>query len=349
MPGIQRARTTISALGGLFGLWLAAGPALAVDPALIEAARKEGEVVWYTGMIVNQIVRPLTEAFEKKYPGIKVKAARYPSGEVVLKVLNEARAGRPQADVFDGTAVAFPLLEAGQAEPFVPEAAGAYPDAIKDPQGRWTTLNLYLMAPAINTEMVKAADAPRTYQDLLDPKWRGRIAWTNDPTMSGPPGFIGNILTIMGPDKGMAYLKQLAGQRIVNMPVSQRVVLDQVIAGEYPLALMTFNNHSVISAEQGAPVTWLKMEPIIETLNQLGLIKGGPHPNAGKLLIEFLLSEDGQNVMKVANYIPAHPKVDAKTASLKPEGGNYKVTLITPEMNAHKLAEWTAIYNELFK
>ena len=101
-------------------LLLLPGRADAVDPALIEAARKEGTVVWYSGLIVNQIVRPLGEAFEKKYPGIKVLGSRLTSSEAALKIMNEARAGKPQADVFDGTALVFRLEAAHVVEHYKP-------------------------------------------------------------------------------------------------------------------------------------------------------------------------------------------------------------------------------------
>ncbi len=326
-----------------------ARPAAVADAALVVAARKEGAVVWYSGMIVNQIVRPMATAFEKAYPGIKVQAARLPSAEAALKILDEARSGRPQADIFDGSATVFPLLAAGLVEPFRPASAEAFPPERRDPNGYWTSINLYFMVPAINTDTVRPADAPKTYQDLLDPKWRGKMAWTNDPTLLGPPGFIGNILMTMGDDAGMEYLRRLAKQQVVNVPGAQRVVLDQVIGGQYPLGLMTFNNHSVISAAQGAPVQWLPVSPVIEAPNPVGLVRNAPHPNAAKLLIDFILSDQGQAVLRDANYIPANPRVPPKDPALTPEGGHFTVTLMTPEITATKLAGWTKIYDQMFK
>ncbi len=334
-------------LAGLFAL--IAAPCAAMDPAILAAAQREGTVTWYSGLIVNQVVRPLVAGFEAKYPGIKVQAGRVPSGEAALKVINEARAGRPVADMFDGTAVTHRLAAAGVIERYKPEAAQGFPDRSRDPNGDWTALNTYIMTPAINTEMVTAAEAPKTLQDLLDPKWRGRIAWTNDPTTTGAPGFIGSVLTSMGQQAGMAYLKQLAQQRIVNVPGSQRVVLDQVIGGQYPLALMTFNYHSVISANDGAPVRWLPVEPAVEVPNPVGLIRNAPHPNAAKLLIEYVLSGEGQRVLRDANYLPANPTVPPRDPALTPAGGHFASVVFTPEITAAKLDEWTAIYNELFK
>lgn len=333
-------------LSSLQSAW---APAFAVDQALIDAAKKEGSVVWYSGLIVNQIVRPLAEGFEKKYPGIKVQGSRLTSSEAALKIMNEARAGKPQADMFDGTALVFRLQAAGVVEPYMPEAAKDFPASGKEANGAWTALNTYIMSAAVNTDTVAAKDVPKTLQDLLDPKWRGRIAWTNDPTTAGPPGFIGDILTSMGDQAGMDYLKRLSQQQIVNVPGAQRVVLDQVIAGQYAIALMTFNYHSVISAKEGAPVRWLPIEPVVELPNPIGLVKNAPHPNAARLFLEYMLSPEGQTVFRTANYIPANPAVAPIDPTLTPAGGHFKATLITPEITAAKLEAWTAIYNQLFK
>lgn len=210
-------------------------------------------------------------------------------------------------------------------------------------------MNLYFLTASYNTELVKAADAPKTYEDLLDPRWKGKLAWTNDPTPNGPPGFIGVVLKSMGEEKGMAYLKKLAGQKIANLPVSQRVVLDQVIAGQYPVGLMTFNHHDAISAAKGAPVTWVKMEPLVATMSVMAIPKNAPHPNAARLFVEFGLSPAGQQVLHDAFYLPADPDVPAKDPTLKPEGGHFKVVVLTPtDIRAH-LDAWTKIYDDLFK
>jgi ABC-type glycerol-3-phosphate transport system substrate-binding protein len=103
----MRARHVIC---GLIVTMLLSLPAHAADPALYEAAKKEGQVVWYTSLIVNQAVRPLVEAFGKKYPGVEVKYARADSGPNAIKIMNEAQAGRPQSDVFDGIDTTPPLL-----------------------------------------------------------------------------------------------------------------------------------------------------------------------------------------------------------------------------------------------
>lgn len=338
----------------LLGLALAglvAGRAHAADfdPALVSAAQKEGQLVWYSTLIVNQIVRPMAEAFQKKFPGIRMQYARATNSDTALKIINEARARRVQADVFGGTNSIFPLLEAKLVGAYKPKSAENYPANLKDPNGFWTAMNLYFMTTSYNTNLVKSADVPKTYEDLLDPKWKGRIAWTNDPTPQGPPGFIDNILTTMGHEKGMAYLKKFAAQEPVFIPASQRVVIDKVIAGEYPLAVMTFNHHAAISAAQGAPVQWIRMEPLLQTTSLVGLLKDAPHPHAARLFIEYVLSDEGQKVLADHDYLPASPDVPARIPELKPDAGHFKVNVVTPEMARDDLPKWTAVYHELFR
>jgi iron(III) transport system substrate-binding protein len=153
----------------------------------------------------------------------------------------------------------------------------------------------------------------------------------------------------MGQDKGMAYLEKLAEQKVVNVPASQRVVLDKVISGEYAIGLMTFNNHSVISAEKGAPVAWVKLDPVIQAVNPLAIVKNAPHPNAAKLLVDFILSKEGHTVLKKALYIPANPEVDSADPELKPKGGGFEVRVVSPEETADKLKSMVSLYDKMFK
>ncbi len=326
----------------------AAAPARAADAKTIAAAKKEGEVVWYTTLIVKQVVRPMVAAFEKKYPGIRVRYTRANATTTAVKIMNEARAGKVAADVFDGTSTEPPLEKAGLVAKWVPSEAKNYPPEYKDKDGYWVAGNLYFLTPGYNTNLVKKADAPKTLDDLLDPKWKGKMVWNASSTSSGP-GFIGNILTSMGQEKGMAYLKKLSAQKIVAMEASARKVLDTVIAGEYPIALQIFNHHAVISAKKGAPVDWIPMEPVTSLVSTVSLLKAAPHPNAGKLLIDFILSDQGQKVFQKANYLPALPSVPAKVPSLKPKEGGFKANVLTPSQVAAELPKWKKVFNELFR
>jgi len=320
-----------------------------IDPALVEAAKKEGSVVWYSGMIVNQIVRPMVDAFETKYPSIKVQASRASGNDNALKIMNEARAHRPLADMVDGTTALAPLLDAGLIAVFRPVESARYPTDAKDSNGYWTSPNIYYYTAAYNTNLVSAAEAPKTYDDLLDPKWKGKMAWTYDLTGGGPPGFLHNILTIKGPEKGMEYLRAFAKQEPVVIPAAQRVVLDKAISGEYPIALMTLSYHSTISAAKGAPIQWLKMPPMVMSPNTISVLKNAAHPNAARLLIEFILSTEGQQIMAANDYMPADPTVPVKDPELQPEHGKFAITVISPDETHTDLPKWIALYHELFR
>lgn len=335
----------------LVTLFLLARGVIAAEPdqALIDAARKEGSVVWYSTLIINQIVRPMVAAFEAKYPGIKVEYSRAASSDVALKIVNEARARRVQSDVFDGSNTVFLLRDPRLVTAYSPKAVKSWPAELKSTDGTWTALNIFYWTAAYNTNLVRPEEVPKTFEDLLDPKWKGKIAWTYDLTPGGPPGFVHNILSTMGREKGMAYLRTFAEQQPVTIPGAQRVVLDHVISGEYPLCVMILNYHAAISMKAGAPVQWLKMEPLLQTMGLVSITGGAPHPNAARLMVEFMLSEEGQKILADNDYIPAHPDVPARIAELKPSAGGFKVNLVTPEMVRDEAPGWTAIYKDLFR
>jgi ABC-type Fe3+ transport system substrate-binding protein len=322
--------------------------AWAADQSTIAAAKKEGEVVWYTTLIVNQIVRPLKAAFEKKYPGVTLQYSRADDLVTSAKILAEGQAGRVQADIFDGIANMLPLQEAGLLAPFTVPNAADYPPELKARDGYWIAEIMYVFTPGINTTLLPKDQAPKTFADLLDPKLAGKMAW-NGSSMAGAYGFVGNVLITMGDDNGMAYLRALATQRVVNVEASSRAVLDQVIAGEYWMNLMAFNHHVVISARKGAPCDWLKLEPAPVTLDAVGLLKDAPHPNAARLLLEFLLSPEGQKVFQQSDYLPALPSVPAMVAGLKPSDGGFKADFLRPEQIHRELPQWQKVTEDLFR
>lgn len=345
------ARRSLLALsfGSIAALMLTATlvPARASDEARIAAAKKEGEVIWYTTLIVDQAVRPLVAAFEAKYPGIKVRFARYNSGEISLRIINEAQARQTQADIFDGGQVG--LYKTDLLDSYLPANAAQYAKEFVEPDGRAIAFCMYVLGPGINTELLRPADEPKTFEDLLDPKWVGKIAWSSNPNVDGGPGFVGLVLRTMGQEKGMDYLRRLSRQKIANVPAASRVVLDQVIGGQYALALVTFNHHSALSAAKGAPAKFLKMEPLMGITHSVSMVKNGPHPNAGRLFIDFLMSEEGQNVFREAGYIPTNPKVPPKLPELSPLSGGFAVEWILARDIVDVMPEWIRIYNELFK
>ena len=199
---------TAKVAAAMLGAFLVFAPSAgrADEASLYAAAKAEGQVVWYTTLIFDTAVRPLIAAFEQKYPGVEVKFSRADSVPTALKILAEGRAGKPQADVFDGTETAAPLIRAGLVNKYIPPNLDAYPPQVKDPNGYWYAFMYYFLTPAINTKLIPKDQAPKTAQDLLDPKWRGKIAW-NMSSSTGAMAFVSGIMMMMGEEKGTAYLE----------------------------------------------------------------------------------------------------------------------------------------------
>lgn len=346
----SRTWRTAAALAGVVLLALPPrGAVLAADAALIAAAKKEGEVVWYTTQIVNQFAAPLAAEFEKKY-GVRVKYARKNSNATILAVLNEAKAGRVQADVVDGTQTLPALQKEGLVLKWTPDSAARLPDTYRDKAGYWVATNLYVMTPTFNTNLVPKGSEPKTWDDLLDPKWKGKMAWAGRPSTSGGPGFVATVVAELGEEKGLAYLKKLAGQNIAPISGAAREVMDQVVAGEYAICLNCFNHHAVISAEKGAPAHWTPMQPaVMVNLSAVGILKDGKNQNAAKLLVDFLVSREGQKFFADANYLPVDKTVDTPLQKLIPEGGGFKGIFFTPEQTAELMPQWMKTFKEIFR
>ena len=315
---------------------------------LEDGAKKEGKLLWYTTLIVNQALRPIKNAFEKKYPFVQIEHYRANSDALAHRIMAEYQAKRFDIDIVDGTSTTAPLKKAGYLQRFFSPQLRDYPVQLKDAEGYWAVPNVYFMTLGYNTNLVKPDEVPRSLNDLLDPKWTGKMIWSTSGG-SGAPVFIGNVLVTMGQEKGTAYLQKLAKQNIAKSTASNRAVLDMVIAGEYAIAINIFNYHAVISRAAGAPVDWQAIEPVPAQVKTLGLMKNAPHPHASMLLLDFLLSKEGQKLFQELDYLPAHPDVPAKVRDLKPGGGKFtKVNYISPEMLADKETAWLDLFRKLF-
>jgi ABC-type Fe3+ transport system substrate-binding protein len=346
MARLRVAGISVVAACALLASTLAA-PTAEIDPQLIARAKKEGQLTYYTDLIVEQVVRPLVAAFEGKY-GIKVHFSRGDSQVNSVKILNEYRAGRVQADVFGLTSGFHVLVDAGAVRQFTTANGDELPPQYRDPNRYWVASNVYVMAPGINTGLVPAAQRPKSYDDLLSPYWRDKMVWKpND--MSGAPGFIANVLLSMGEERGMDYLRRLSKQNIKLVNASARAILDQVIGGEYAMSLQIFNHHAAISAAKGAPVDWVRLSPAVVNPTILGLTTNSPRPNAGQLFVEFMTSPEGQTIFQKASYLPARAEVPPLIPELIPEKGGFKATVISPELQAKHLDHWDKLAAQMFR
>jgi ABC-type Fe3+ transport system substrate-binding protein len=322
--------------------------ARAADPGLVAAAKKEGSVTWYSLQIVDQLLRPMAAAFEKKY-GVKVNYVRAGPDEVALRVLEEARAGRVQADVVDGTQACAGLKPEGILARWRPDDAKSLQKQFVDPDGYWVATNYYVLAGAYNVNLIPRGSQPKTWDDLLDPQWKGKIVWNVSPTTSAAAGVVGLMLRTRGQAAGMAYLRRLAGQGVTGVKVSARQVLDQVIAGEYPIGLQVYPNAIALSASEGAPIAQIPLQPALGAMVGAAVTKAAPHPNAARLLVDFLLSQEGQEIYSENDYLPVNPALAPHGASFVQEGARSQAVFVNPDQEDAALPTWVDVASRLFR
>lgn len=318
--------------------------ALAANPDLVAKAEAEGKVLWYSSLLEKEAVKPLVDAFHAEYPRVKAEYIRSTGAEMAKRIIEDHRSGSAVADVFDGSTTVAEIEPQGLIEPYLPAAASDIPAAYRDAKNLWTAQVVYFTTVGYNTDLVKADEAPKSYSDLLDPKWKGKIGWATNGTASGV-GFVGNVLDQMGETEGMAYLKKLSGQDIRFIKGGGNETLQAVADGEILIGLSIFNHHTLIQKKKGGHVAWVRMEPLLSFPNPIGLLKDAPHPNAGKLLIEFILSEKGQKILRDSDHVPSSDLVDAPDPEVK---HGFTVNFLSPVRLAQEQDGWKKIVDELF-
>lgn len=289
---------------------------------LIDAARKEGEIVWYTTMSSDQS-NAFMARFQQKHPYLKPSVIRLGGSALLSRVLTEAKAGKHFFDVVHGTGeIVLPLLEQGLLAAYPSPERKMIADDLKDSKGLWTSVYVNSVVLGYNRSAVKREDLPKTYEDLLHPRWKGRKICL-DATYST---WLQGLISSWGRDKALAYLRRLAEQEPVIMRGST-VRVQLAAAGEFPL-VMAYANIVQNLAEKGAPVDWLPLEPAVVSVNTVMLGAKAAHPNAGKLLVDFSLSGEGQEKLWDFQRIPARIDVEPKPARLF---RGYKRYVVHPE------------------
>jgi iron(III) transport system substrate-binding protein len=273
----------------------AAPPPEPVTPALIEAARKEGKIVWYTAMDLPVATR-LAKAFEAKYPDIALRVERSGSERNFQRIAQERASNIYAVDLVDSADAAHFVVwkREGLLAPYVPEEiARHFPAEHRDPDGLFATTRIWMSSIGYNTNMVKPEDAPKSFADLLDPKWAGKM-------VKGHPGFSGTIMTAtfqIARDLGWEYFEKLAKQRVMQVQSSTDPP-KKLELGERAV-MADGNDYNLIQLkEAGRPVEVvypIEGTPLIVGPN--GVFKSAPHPNAARLLRSFLLSGETQQLL----------------------------------------------------
>lgn len=309
----------------------------AQEPNLIQAAAREGRAVWYTSAGESQ---ELAQEFEKKYPFVKVEVVRSTVYPLLNRILNEARAGNYLFDVVRQSTLAFAqLIQKGLVQPYESAERDGYRAGWKDRQGYWTSTDDNYFVVGYNTRLVSVRDAPRDWEDLLLPKWRGQIGLDPDNHL-----LFGGLEQSWGRERALAYFRKLAQQQ-VQVRKGNTLIAQLIVAGEYPLGFVYAHRVEFLKAQK-APMDWVStLNPIITTGGPLGLAAKAQHPNAGKLLIDFVLSKYGQTQLRQYYRIPSRADLEPLSAKLDPR----RLRLLPLESNASdKEDDWRRQFRAIF-
>jgi iron(III) transport system substrate-binding protein len=286
----------------------AAPPPEAVTPALIEAAKKEGQVIYYTSTDLP-VAEKVAKAFEAKYPGIAVRVERTGAERVFQRIGQEYSSNIHAVDVVNSSDAAHFIVwkRDGILAPYVPEDVARFPAEHRDVDGQFASFRVWLSIIAYNTNLVKAEDAPKSFADLLDPKWKGKI-------VKAHPGYSGTIMTAtyqMQRDLGWSFFEQLAKQNIMQVQSSADPP-KKLDLGERAV-MADGNEYNIFQLKEASrpvePVYATEGSPLIVGPN--GIFKSSPNPNAAKLFQSFCLGRDAQQlIIDVGGLRSVHP--DAK-------------------------------------
>jgi len=255
---------------------------------LIADAKKEGQLTVYASLPPDDF-NPVVQAFEKKY-GVHVTVWRSSASGILQRAISEGRAGRYEADVFETNG---PQLEAMYREKLLqpiksPVLKSLIPQAIQD-NNAWTATRLNVFTIAYNTNLVKKADLPKTYKDLLDPKWKGKLGVEGQDSL---PWFADTVENLGG-KPGIDLFKQIVAKNGVSVRRGHTLLANLVASGDVPVAFGIYNYKVQSMKEAGAPIDWFSIGPAITQPNGVGIAHMLKHPNAAVLFYDFLLT-DGQ-------------------------------------------------------
>ena len=333
--------TNVMVWGFCCFLWLYDLPALAAEPdarqqQLMEGAKKEGQMVFYTS-VETEFARALTAGFETKYPFIKTDICRSTHAKILSRMNVERKTGTYIADAVSvGEFETYYMQKMGFIAPYKSPSAAAYPEGFKDPDGYWADLYDNLIVTAYNTIRVKRDELPKRYEDLLHPRWKDRMVFDENEDR-----WFANMLYLIGEKKGMELMQGLARQQIA-IRAGRSMVTQLLGAGEYDLQIVAYWYKPYLMKKQGAPVDWLSLEPALVALHPISIVNRAPHPNAARLFIDFVLSEEGQRIFVQRGR-------ESARIGMKPEGypGRLKVFPSRVQL-AEKLADYNRRFEAMF-
>ena len=313
------------------------GTLLGAEPQLIERAKKEGTFLLYTSMNtpdVNQIF----DGFRKRYPFITPKSYTTRSAALLERIVTEARAGKHFADVIQGNAFTLYLLaKRGHTEAYVSPEAKSFPDSFRDPAGGWVAAYLQLNVIGYNTKLVAKSEAPKGYEDLLNAKWKGKMGLDDKQYI-----WFDGLLKVMGREKALAYFKRLATQAI-HFRSGNTLLANLLAAGEFGILINARPEGIDELKQKGAPVEWVAPKPTTANVLPIAVAKNAQNPNAAKLFMDHMLSEEGQRILSAMSRTPARPGV----STANPRLSGLEIAVNDPAM-AERFDQVVEVYKSVF-
>ena len=305
---------------------------------LIDGAKSEGMVSYYTTMTLSQS-KKVADRFHAKYPFLEVNLFRGGADELLNRIQTEARGGLFAWDVVSGRGdMVLALSQAKLLAPYHSSESKFIDHDLVDDEGYWAAYYVNPFVLGYNTNLVKKEDVPKSYEQLLDPKWQGKKISIDDSAY----GLLAGLIRAWGKERAVAYFKKLAAQDpVVMRGNTNRVQL--AMAGEYPL-IIAYAPTIQRETSKGHPMDWVPLEPVPVQVNPLMLAAKAPHPNAAKLLIDFLLSKEGQQMLVGFRRLPVREDVDPDPPRLVK---GYKRIVEHPE-DYKDFAQTIKIYQEIF-
>ena len=302
---------------------------------LVAEAKKEGELVMYTSGQSDDI-GALARAFEQKY-GVKVSIWRASSEKVLQRAVSEARGGRFAVDVLETNG---PELEMAQREGLLRRVDSAHlrdliPVALR-PHGEWVGTRLNVFALAYNTKAVKQDELPKAWQDLAQPRWRGRLGIEADDSE-----WLAGVLAQTGEQKGVQLFREIVQKNGISVRKGHTLLTQLVVSGEVPLALTVYNYKAEQLKKEGAPIEWFTIGQAVARPNGVAVTKRAPHRSAASLFYDFEISEEGQRLLAKREFVPTNRKVDTPLNKIP-------LMVVDPTVMLDEQQKWTKLYEELF-
>ncbi|HTM08154.1 MAG TPA: extracellular solute-binding protein [Verrucomicrobiae bacterium] len=274
-------------------------PLLAGAAEVRDKAESEGKVTLYASMTATD-AKALVDGFKQVYPKIDAEFYRTSDSQLMEKILTEGRAGRPLWDVVSETGYFGHLLKKrGMLVAYDSPERKFYRDAYKDPQALWTSIYTTYAVFGYNTKLIPKTSVPKTYDDLLKPEWKGQIGIEGRAF----EWFATTMRSMGGEEKGLAFMRRLAQQQLQPRP-GRTLVAQLVAAGEHRGSVSVYSQSYEILKQNGAPVDWVPLDPVYASIHPTGINAKAPHPNAARLLMDFILSKKGQEILRAARRIP---------------------------------------------